>query len=65
MYQIQKQFLLALKTDSTSDAVIQALHEGTKPVIALENTGESTIQHFDAKSHGSDFKSRYGARRYR
>lgn len=33
MYQIQKQFLLALKTDSTSDAVIQALHEGRKPVI--------------------------------
>ena len=41
MYQIQKQFLLALKTDSTSDAVIQALHEGRKPVIGLENTGES------------------------
>ncbi|WP_411691073.1 strawberry notch C-terminal domain-containing protein [Acinetobacter gandensis] len=41
MYQIQKQFLLALKTDSTCDAVINALNEGRKPVIGLENTGES------------------------
>lgn len=41
MYQIQKQFLLALKTDSTCDAVIKALNEGRKPVIGLENTGES------------------------
>lgn len=41
MYQIQKQFLLALKTESTSDAAINSLKNGQKPVIALENTGES------------------------
>lgn len=41
MYQIQKQFLLAIKTESTCQQVIKALDNFQKPVIGLENTGES------------------------
>lgn len=43
LYDIQRQFLLAIKTGSAIDTALSCLEKGQKPVISLENTGESVF----------------------
>ena len=44
LQQISRQFALAIKVEDTVKAALTALKEGRKPVIALENTGETLLQ---------------------
>ena len=43
LFQIYRQFLLALQVDLAADRAIDALQTGKKPVLVLENTGESLL----------------------
>lgn len=43
LYDIQRQFLLAVKTGIAIDTALKCLESGQKPVISLENTGESVF----------------------
>lgn len=43
LYQIYRQFLLALEVDLAADRAVDALRSGKKPVLVLENTGESLL----------------------
>lgn len=44
LFAIYRQFQLALKVDLTADRCIQALEQGKKPVVVLENTMESLLR---------------------
>jgi predicted RNA methylase len=44
LYAINRQFLLGIKIEEAIEASLQALQEGRKPVIAVENTGESLLR---------------------
>lgn len=44
LYSINRQFLLGIKIEEAIEASLQALQEGRKPVIAVENTGESLLR---------------------
>lgn len=44
LYQLNRQFLLALKADDVLDMVRQAVADNCKPIVALEHTGESLLQ---------------------
>ncbi|MDH0342032.1 strawberry notch C-terminal domain-containing protein [Chromobacterium haemolyticum] len=43
LFAIYRQFMMALKTDLAAERAIQALEDGKKPVIVLENTMESLL----------------------
>lgn len=43
LFAIYRQFMMAIKTDLAAERAIQALEEGKKPVIVLENTMESLL----------------------
>ncbi|CAG9169977.1 strawberry notch C-terminal domain-containing protein [Cupriavidus pinatubonensis] len=43
LFAIYRQFMMAIKTDLAAEQAIQALEEGKKPVIVLENTMESLL----------------------
>lgn len=43
LFQIYRQFLLALQVDMAADRATEALRAGKKPVLVLENTGESLL----------------------
>lgn len=43
LFAIYRQFMMAVKTDLAAERAIQALEEGKKPVIVLENTMESLL----------------------
>lgn len=43
LFAIYRQFMMALKTDLAAERAVQALEEGKKPVIVLENTMESLL----------------------
>lgn len=43
LHQIYRQFLLALEVDMAADCALDALRAGEKPVLVLENTGESLL----------------------
>ncbi|MCP0917678.1 strawberry notch C-terminal domain-containing protein [Acinetobacter indicus] len=43
LYDVQRQFLLAIKTGSAIETAINCLNNGQKPVISLESTGESVF----------------------
>lgn len=43
LFAIYRQFMMAIKTDLAADQAIQALEDGKKPVIVLENTMESLL----------------------
>jgi predicted RNA methylase len=43
LYNLQRQFALAIKTDFVADEAIKAIREGRKPVIALEQTNEQIL----------------------
>ncbi|MEA9392206.1 strawberry notch C-terminal domain-containing protein [Acerihabitans sp. TG2] len=55
LYNITRQFLLAVKTESAIQASLTAINNGQKPVIAVENTGESLLRAMIAISSGTDF----------
>lgn len=44
LYNIYRQFLLALQVDLAADRAVDALESGKKPVIVLENTMEALLQ---------------------
>ncbi len=44
LYNINRQFLLSLVVEEAADAAVEALQQGRKPVIAVENTGESLLR---------------------
>lgn len=52
LYNINRQFLLSLVIEEAADAAIEALQQGRKPVIAVENTGESLLREVLAKRAG-------------
>lgn len=43
LFAIYRQFMMAIKTDLAAERAIQALEDGKKPVIVLENTMESLL----------------------
>lgn len=43
LYDVQRQFLLAIKTGSAIETAINCLNSGKKPVISLESTGEAVF----------------------
>lgn len=52
LYNINRQFLLSLVVEEAADAAVEALQEGRKPVIAVENTGESLLREVLARRAG-------------
>lgn len=54
LYALNRQFLLGLKIQETVDAALQALNEGRKPVVAVENTGESLLRLVVSRRAGVD-----------
>ncbi len=54
LYNILRQFSLALKIDKVADQAIVALKEGRKPVIVLEQTFESLLKEALAESQRVD-----------
>ena len=52
LYNINRQFLLSLVVDEAADAAVEALQQGRKPVIAVENTGESLLREVIARCAG-------------
>ena len=44
IYQVMRRTLAALSIDHTADKAIRAVHEGRRPVIVLEETGESFVR---------------------
>ena len=52
LYNINRQFLLSLVVNEAADAAIEALEQGRKPVIAVENTGESLLREVLARRAG-------------
>lgn len=54
LYQIYRQFLLALQVDLAADRAIESLRSGEKPVLVLENTGESLLNDVIAARQNAD-----------
>ena len=52
LYNINRQFLLSLVVEEAADAAVEALQQGRKPVIAVENTGESLLREVLARRAG-------------
>ena len=52
LYNINRQLLLSLVVDEAASAAIEALEQGRKPVIAVENTGESLLREVLARRAG-------------
>lgn len=59
MYNLQRQFMLALSVDNAADKAIQALQEGRKPVIGIENTMESMIRDALARQEELDMQNEF------
>lgn len=53
LYNITRQFLLGTKTESVIADALDAISEGRKPVVAVENTGESLLKTLIAMKSGS------------
>jgi len=54
LYSLNRQFLLGIKIDDCIDSALDALANGRKPVIAVENTGESLLRQVVARRTGMD-----------
>ncbi|HII2980335.1 TPA: strawberry notch C-terminal domain-containing protein [Yersinia enterocolitica] len=54
LYNISRQFILGIKTEETATAALEALSEGMKPVVAVENTGESLLRQLIASKTKCD-----------
>ena len=44
LYNILRQFMIAIKVDDAADAAVQALKEGRKPVLVMEQTFEAILK---------------------
>ncbi|MBJ8931611.1 strawberry notch C-terminal domain-containing protein [Citrobacter freundii] len=53
LYNITRQFLLGTKTESVIADALEAISEGRKPVVAVENTGESLLKTLIAIKSGA------------
>lgn len=51
LYQLNRQFLLALKAKDVVEYAKQAIDENKKPIIALQHTGESLLVDFVTKAN--------------
>ncbi len=56
LYNILRQFMLAIKVDATSDLAIKALQEGRKPIIVVEQTMETILKETLFKDYDDDEK---------
>ena len=54
LYNINRQFLMAIKTEDAIECALKDLSSGRKPVIAVENTGESLLKQVVYKRVGVD-----------
>lgn len=54
LYALNRQFLLGIKIDECVETALEALQEGRKPVIAVENTGESLLRQVLSRRAGVD-----------
>lgn len=54
LFQVYRQFLLALQVDLAADRAVEALRAGKKPVLVLENTGESLLNDVIANRRGEE-----------
>lgn len=54
LYNITRQFLLAVKTDEAIQACLEAINNGQKPVVAVENTGEALLRTLISIRSGAD-----------
>lgn len=52
LYALNRQFLLGIKLEEAIDSALDALSIGRKPVIAVENTGESLLRTVIARRAG-------------
>lgn len=52
LYSLNRQFLLGIKIEDAVESSLLALAEGRKPVIAVENTGESLLRQVVARRAG-------------
>lgn len=52
LYSLNRQFLLGIKIEDAVEASLVALREGRKPVIAVENTGESLLRQVISRRAG-------------
>lgn len=54
LHSINRQFLLGIKIEEAISAAVIALENGRKPVIAVENTGESLLRQVVARRTGAE-----------
>lgn len=54
LHSLNRQFLLGIKIEEAVAACLEALQEGRKPVIAVENTGESLLRQVLSRRAGVD-----------
>lgn len=54
LHNINRQFLLALKVDGAIKECLDTLERGQKPVVAVENTGESLLRRIILRESGAD-----------
>lgn len=54
LYSLNRQFLLGVKIEDSVEASLDALREGRKPILAVENTGESLLRQVIARRAGVD-----------
>jgi hypothetical protein len=54
LYALNRQFLLGIKIEDAVQAALDALQAGRKPVIAVENTGESLLRQVLSRRAGVD-----------
>lgn len=54
LYALNRQFLLGIKIEDSVQAALDALQGGRKPVIAVENTGESLLRQVLSRRAGVD-----------
>lgn len=54
LHSLNRQFLLGIKIDEAVASCLEALQEGRKPVIAVENTGESLLRQVLSRRAGVD-----------
>lgn len=54
LYAVNRQFLLGIKIEESVQAALDALEAGRKPVVAVENTGESLLRQVLSRRAGVD-----------
>jgi hypothetical protein len=55
LHNLTKQFVLALNVDAGADEAIKSIQQGRKPVLGIENTGESLLKHIKELNEDDTF----------